>query len=81
MFGAGGEAWEMVEVKAGAFFEGGAGAGFRDGVTIIQSVQGRRPQPVTPPFALGLSRLQLIAQRHQFVHLRHNPALFGEGWI
>ena len=79
MFGAGGEAREVVEVEAGALLESGMAPWFRAVITIIQSVQGRRHQPVAPPLALGLRRLQLVAQRHQFVHLRHDPVLFGEG--
>ena len=33
-----------------------------------------------PGVALGLLRLEPITQRHEFIHLRHNPLLLGEGW-
>ena len=29
---------------------------------------------------LLLLRLQPITQRHQLIHLRHDPLLLGEGW-
>ena len=40
----------------------------------------RRHQPVAAALALGLRRLQPVAQRHQLVDLGDDAVLLGEGW-
>jgi hypothetical protein len=42
------------------------------------AVQAGRYQPVALRFALILRRLQLVAQRHQFIDLGDDAVLFGE---
>jgi len=61
VFGAGGEAGEMVDVETGVgaeeFGVGGVGG-------LVQSMQGRRRQAIPPPLSLRLRRFQLVAERH-----------------
>ena len=74
VFGARGEAREMMEVKAGVLAEL---VGIR---AVVQSMQGRRRQLIPPALPLRLRRLQPITQRHQFIHFGDDAVLFGERW-
>ena len=69
---AGGEAREVVKVKAGGRGQGGDGVG-------ADAVQARRRQPVALRLTLVAGRLQLVAQGHQFIDLGDDAVLFGEG--
>ena len=70
----------MVEVETGMVAEGFRCVGFFCIGGRVQAVQAGRHQPVAALLALGFRRLQLVAQRHQFVHLGDDTVLLGEGW-
>ena len=46
----------------------------------VEADETRRRQPVPRCFPLRSRRLQLIAERHQFIDLGDDAVLFGEGW-
>ena len=75
LVGAGGESGECVEGEAGVGAEG-----FRVGVRRGQAGEAGRGQPVACRLAGRAGRLQLVAERHQLIDLRHNAMLFGERW-
>jgi len=37
-------------------------------------------EPDDGDVGIGEAGFQRVHQGHQFVHFRHDPALFGEGW-
>jgi len=80
VFGARGEAREVVEVKAGVPAEGGGGLAVGGGGGLVNAGQAGCHQPVAPLLPSGPRRLQPIAQRHQLVDLGDDAVLFGEGW-
>src|ERR1035441_836510 len=76
MFGAGGEAREMVEVETCVLAED-VGRVSTGGV--VQSMQGYCGQLIPPALPLRLRRLQPVTQRHQFIHLDDDAVLFEIG--
>ena len=56
-----------------------SGNSARVGVWRGQAGEAGGGQPVAGGLARGAGRLQPIQQRHQLLHLRHNPPLLGEG--
>ena len=80
VFRASGEAWQMVEIEPGVVAEGFWRIIFRRFSGGVQAVQAGRHQPVAALLSFVFRRLQLVAQRHQFVHLGDDAVLLGEGW-
>ncbi len=56
-----------------------AGKVFGLGVGRGQAGEAGGGQPVAGGLARGAGRLQPVQQRHQLLHLRHDPPLLGEG--
>src|SRR5262249_15706256 len=82
----GGEARQILEDEAGVVAEGVCLLGWQVGRASfcrvggeVQAVQAGCHQPVTALLPLRFRRLQLVAQRHQFVHLGDDAVLLGEG--